>query len=302
MRVIWLMNPAENEKMVRKGIENTDADAYIPCLEDGAAYSDEVKQRARDIVTTVKDDYDWSDKDLYPRINKLNSRYWQDDVDALVSAEPDGFVIPKATSVESTKHLSEYLSELEAEHGLEDGEIGLICMIETTRGLRNAYELASCDERVEGLLFGKEDYSASLRCLKDDEMRYNSLRSGLDYSRGKVAVDASAADVEAIDGPPFSYEDETYMFEDCDKSARFGFTGKLVAHPNQVGPARKGFAPSEEEVDRAKQMLDLEADAEEHGRAAVGAVESQEVTPPVVDQARLVLERAEKLGTRESYD
>lgn len=302
MRVIWLMNPAENESMVRGGIENTDADAFIPCLEDGAAYSDEVKQEAREIVQRVKADYDWTEKDLYPRINKLNSRYWQDDVDELAPTGPDGFVVPKASSIESTKHLSEYLSDVEADSGLEEGSIGIICMIETTRGLRNAYELATCDERVEGLLFGKEDYSASLRCLKDDEKRYETLRSGLDYSRGKVAVDASAADVEVIDGPPFSYEDTDYMFADCDKSARFGFTGKLVAHPNQIEPARKGFAPSEAEVERARQMLDLEKDAEEHGKAAVGAVESQEVTPPVVDQARLVLERAEALGTRESYD
>lgn len=302
MRIIWLMNPAENEQMVRKGIENTEADAYIPCLEDGAAYDDEVKANAREIVKRAKADYDWSDKDLYPRINKLNSRYWQDDVDALAPVAPDGFVIPKATSVESTLHLCDYLDSVEADHGIEQGSIGLICMIETTRGLRNAYELASCDDRVEGLLFGKEDYSASLRCLKDDEMRYKTLRSGLDYSRGKVAVEASAANVEAIDGPPFSYEDTKYMFEDCDKSARFGFTGKLVAHPNQVAPAKKGFAPSEAEVERARQMLDLEKDAVDHGRAAVGAVESQEVTPPVVDQARLVLERAELLGTRESYE
>jgi citrate lyase subunit beta/citryl-CoA lyase len=302
MRIIWLMNPAENETMVRKGIENTDADAYIPCLEDGAAYSDEVKQQARDIVTDAKADYDWSDKDLYPRINKLNSRYWEDDADALVPIEPDGFVIPKATSPESVRHLSEHISDLEAEHGIEEGSTGLITMIETTTGLRNAYDLATADPRVEGVLFGKEDYSASLRCLKDDDRRYETLRSGLDYSRGKVAVDASAADVEAIDGPPFSYEDTDYMFHDCDKSARMGFTGKLVAHPNQVEPAKKGFAPSEEEVDRAKQMLDLEADATDAGRAAVGAVESQEVTPPVVDQARLVLERADRLGTRESYE
>jgi citrate lyase subunit beta/citryl-CoA lyase len=175
-------------------------------------------------------------------------------------------------------------------------------MIETTTGLRNAYELASCDDRVEGLLFGKEDYSASLRCLKDDEMRYETLRDELDYSRGKVTVDASAADVEAIDGPPFSYVDEEYMWRDCNKAARLGFTGKLVAHPNQIEPAHKGFAPSEAEVERAEQMLGLEEDATAQGRAAVGAVENQEVTPPVVDQARLVLERAELLGTRESYD
>lgn len=302
MRIIWLMNPAENETMVRKGIENTDADAFIPCLEDGTAYNQEAKEKARGIVTDVMADYDWSDQDMYPRINKLNSRYWEDDVEAIVPSNPDGFVIPKSQSVESTRHLCARLDELEAEHGIEQGSIGLISMIETTTGLRNAYELATCDDRVEGVLFGKEDYSASLRCLKDDEMRYETLRDELDYSRGKVAVDASAAGVEAIDGPPFSYVDEEYMWRDCNKSARMGFTGKLVAHPNQIEPARKGFAPAAAEVERAKQMVGLGDDATEHGRAAVGAVENQEVTPPVIDQARLVIDRADLLGTRESYD
>lgn len=302
MRLVWLMNPAENETMVRKGIEGTEADAFIPCLEDGTAYNQEAKEKARGIVADVLDDYDWTDRDMYPRINKLNSRYWQDDVEALVPANPDGFVIPKSQSVESTRHLSEHLDDLEEEHGIEKGSTGLICMIETTVGLRNAFELATSDSRVEGLLFGKEDYSASLRCLKDDEIRYETLRDELDYSRGKVTVDASAADVEAIDGPPFSYVDEEYMWRDCNKSARMGFTGKLVAHPNQIQPALKGFAPSAAEVERAKEMVGLEEDATAHGRAAVGAVENQEVTPPVVDQARLVLDRAEAIGTRESYD
>jgi citrate lyase subunit beta/citryl-CoA lyase len=290
MRIVWLVTPAGDREMVQ-GALRSNADVVFPCLEDGTPYTDEAKREARGVLSEVLAGTD-TDADVYPRINELTSEYWRDDMEAIVPAEPDGIIVANATSPENLRDLSRYVRELERSHGIEPDSIGLACLVENPRAVRNAYELSTADERMDAVLFGADDFAQSLGALKEDGRRYETLRSELDYPKSKIAIDASAGDRERVDSAPLLVDDE-YIFEESNKAARLGFTGKIALHPSQIDPIHRGFAPPKAEVERSREII------ERHEEDVGGTINDVLVVPPVVKQAKFVLERFEKLRYRE---
>jgi citrate lyase subunit beta/citryl-CoA lyase len=287
------MMPGDKERLVRKAVEFR-PDAVIPCLEDGVAYEPAAKQAARELLVRLSSEVDWAGEQIlfYPRINRSNSEYWRDDVVSLLEGKPDGLVIAKEESPDRVRDVDEFLAEQERRTGRAEGSVPLIVMVETALGLHRAYELASASPRVEGLLLGREDLSASLGIMRRHSEMVSSGHEELLYARSKFVLDCKAAGKEAIDGASFTYSDEGYMSHDSSLAARLGFTGKLSAHPKHVKSIRLGFTPDPADVEIARQMVEMTAEYEKNGDAPVFGVAGMEVTPPIVDQARLVLARA----------
>lgn len=303
--ITWMIAPAGNAEKLHETAELEGIDIFYPDLEDSTANTDESIQRGRENIRNIAGEYDWSDRELLPRINEIPSPYWKDDVEALVPLEPDGVVIPKTDSVEEVEQLSSHLGDLEEEHGIEKNSIGIACTIESPRGLVQAYEIATAADRVDKITLGDEDFAAQLGALRNDEMRYSTLRGGLDYARGKLAVDAAAAGVEAHDGSPFALQDDDFITNESDKLARMGYDGRKVIHTGQIKPILRGFAPPQKEVDRAQKIMELDEAAAEGEEAAIEKIdeanilEDTKLTSSVVEQAKLTLERYEKIGARE---
>lgn len=292
-RVVWHMMPGDKERLIRKAVEFR-PDAVIPCLEDGVVYEASAKRVARELLASLSTAVDWAAVGIlfYPRINRSNSEYWRDDVAVLLDGNPDGLVIAKEESPDRVRDVDAFLGEQERRTGRPEGSIPLIVMVETALGLYRAFELASASPRVEGLLLGREDLSASLGIMRRHSEMVSSGHEELLYARSKFVLDCKAAGKVAIDGASFTYSDEDYMNHDSSLAARLGFTGKLSAHPKHVAAIRRGFMPDPEDVEIARQMVALTEEYEEKGDAPVFGVAGMEVTPPIVDQARLVLARA----------
>jgi citrate lyase subunit beta/citryl-CoA lyase len=296
-KIIWHMMPAENERLVRKSADFK-VDAIIPCLEDGTAYTSEAKQAARESLARVRDEIDWKKKGIlfYPRINRSNSEYWHDDVRALVAMKVDGLIIAKEESPDRIRDVCDLISSEEEKHGIKSGSIRVTIMLETALGLVRCYEMASADPRVDGVMVGREDLSSNLGIFR----RHAELLEGgnleLLYARSKVVADCRAAGKYALDGASLTFTDEDYMAFDCSLAARMGFSGKLSAHPRHIETIRAGFSPLPEDVEIALQMVEGAKAMSDRGEAPVLGVEGMEVTPAVVPQAQLVLDRAKWAG------
>lgn len=296
-RIVWHMMPAETERLIRKSAEFA-VDAIIPCLEDGTAYTPEAKQEAREILKRVREEIDWADKGIlfYPRINRSNSEYWHDDVKALVAMKVDGLIIAKEESPDRIRDVCALITEEEVKNGLEPGSIRVTVMLETALGLTRCYEMASADSRVDAVMVGREDLSSNLGIFR----RHSELLEGgnmeLLYARSKAVADCRAAGKRALDGASLTFTDAEYMAFDCSLASRLGFSGKLSAHPKHIDAIRAGFSPLPEDIEIAQQMVEGAKKMSDAGVSPVLGVAGMEVTPAVVPQAQLVLDRAKWAG------
>lgn len=205
---------------------------------------------------------------LAVRCNPLASERGARELAALTDAPrpPDSVVVPK---VERVADVPEGLPAQ--------------ALVETAAGLLNLREIAM-SPGLEALIVGYADLAASLG---------RSLRGAASLDRwlaiqDAVLVAARAAGLRAIDGPFLAIGDEPGLRAASDRAAELGFDGKWAIHPSQVRPIREAFAPTEEELARARAVVDaLE-------RAADGAVslDGEMVDEPVRLAALRTLSRA----------
>lgn len=292
MRVIWMMMPGSDSGLIKKSLKYR-PDVIIPCLEDGVAYIPAAKQNARDSLKKDLSGSLFSEIDVlvFPRINHPSSEYWKLDIEMLVETEASGLVIPKTESGDEVREVVKFLEKIEAEKGRKVG-LEIIAMIETARGVMRAEEIASAHPRVRGVLFGREDYSASVGLMRRHKDSLAEVSPELLYSRSQVVTAAKSAGVEAIDGAAFTLVDHEYIRRDASLTARLGFTGKLAAHPAHVEGIRAAYTPDPDDLAVAHAMIELETKSKESGVAAVGGISGMEVTPPVIEQAKLLVQRA----------
>jgi citrate lyase subunit beta/citryl-CoA lyase len=161
-------------------------------------------------------------------------------------------------------------------------------MVETARGVLAAPALASV-EHVAGLLFGAADFRASVRASRDPD------EAELLLARGTLVLAARAAGVEVFDTPSFEYRDEVRLERSARRARTLGFDGKAAIHPGQVAVINRVFAPTPEEADRARRIVEaLEAAARE-GRG-VATVDGEMVEALHAAEARRTLARARQAG------
>jgi citrate lyase beta subunit len=163
----------------------------------------------------------------------------------------------------------------------------VIAIIETARGLRSAYDTASCD-RVAALLLGAVDLGAELGL----EPRPDGLE--ILHARSQVVVDSAAAGIR----PPFDIvhldvRDDPGLEEECRLARSLGFRGKACIHPAQLETVHRVFAPTEAECDWAAQVVEAYEREAGEGRG-VFALNGAMVDLPVVERARRILAEAER--------
>jgi len=88
-----------------------------------------------------------------------------------------------------------------------------------------------------------------------------------------------------LDGVTTAIRDEALIEDDCRNAVEVGMGGKLIIHPAQLAAARRGFAPSADEVAWAKAVLN----AAEAGAAV--QVAGAMIDAPVIARARQIIAR-----------
>lgn len=257
-----LFVPGNNRRFIEKA-KSLNADIICFDLEDSVPLKE--KQIARDMVSEeLAKRNDFGVSSVYVRINSYESYSAIGDLNAIVSDEIEGLVVPKVNDSREVNHLSLKLAELEHKKAMSK-KMKIMASIESALGLINSYSIATADPRVNMLVFGVFDF------LYD--MRLDYVQDGMEYSfaRAKIPIDARAAGIGAIDAIWQKVDDLTGLIRDSTAAKRLGYQGKCIIHPKQLLPVTRVFIPSNNEIDWARKVVEALGETMERGRGK-GAV------------------------------
>ncbi len=274
------------------------ADEIALDLED--AVIPEEKPGARvNVVTSARED-DWGDKTLSVRVNGLATKYFYQDVVTLVEEvgdELDTLLVPKVGSGEDVYVVETLLEQVEAAAGVAE-PLGISVIVESAEGIENVGEIASASDRLESLLFGSGDYSASIGIPHPSAAgdRGFAYPGDLWHSvRSRILNAAKANDLDAIDGPYADFDDPDGYEEHCKTSAALGFDGKFLIHPNQIDVANDVYGPSEADIEHAREIVDALGEGDIEGKGAVN-LDGVMVDIAHYQHAQGILDAAEAIG------
>ncbi|MST34226.1 CoA ester lyase [Acidimicrobiaceae bacterium USS-CC1] len=264
--------PGSSERFLEKA-PGLGADEVFLDLEDAVAPAEKVAARSR--VAAAVRSADWGDAVVCVRVNAWDSPWTVGDLlEAVAPAGQrlDTVMLPKVERAAEVVALDLVLTQLERTVGLPVGHLGIEAQIETARGLIEAEAIAAASPRVEALILGPVDMSAS--------MGMPSLAGGLDipaypgdyfhYVLVKILMAGRAAGVQVVDGPYVKVRDLDGLRAYATRAQTLGYDGKWSLHPDQVPVLNEVFSPSPAQFERACTILDAYARATEgDGRGAV---------------------------------
>jgi citrate lyase subunit beta/citryl-CoA lyase len=244
------------------------ADMVFLDLEDAVAPLEKPAARAK--VVEAINTLDWGDAVLCVRVNAWDTEWTYRDVIEVVegaSERLDELMLPKVETAADVVALDHLLTQIEKVTGRQS-RVGIEAQIETARGLINVEEICAAGDRLETIILGPVDMSASM------EMR--SLAGGLDipdypgdyfhYAFVKILMAGRANGLQVIDGPYVKVRDSEGFREFCKRTQILGYDGKWALHPDQVTILNEMFSPTQEQFDKACAVLDAYKDATEGDR------------------------------------
>lgn len=274
----------------RRKIEKATAlgvDCICMDLEDGTAVSK--KAEARMVIAQAMKELDFGISERCIRINSIGSGFEKDDLASALAARPDTIVVPKIETAEQVKWVSEQIESYELSNMLNIGSIRLLIGVETAKGILNLKEIAEADKRLEAIIFGGEDYAASIGATRTKE------GTELLYARLATVAACAANDLQAIDIVFIDFKDSQGLRLEADQGAGFGFSGKQVIHPNQVPVVQEAFTPSDESIAYAKRVVESFEASQKEGKGAY-ALDGKMIDMPLLKNAQKVLDRARAAG------
>jgi citrate lyase subunit beta-like protein len=169
------------------------------------------------------------------------------------------------------------------------GGIRLLAGLETAKGVLNLKKIARADKRLEALIFGGEDFAASIGATRSIEA------TELLYARQAVVTVCAAYEIQAIDIVYIDFRDTDGLRHEAQQGADWGFVGKQIIHPNQVGPVQEAFTPADAAIAHARRVVELFEASQKEGKGAY-ALDGKMIDMPLVKAAQNVLERARAAG------
>ena len=250
--------PGSSEKMLAKG-PTIPADMTFLDLEDAVAPLE--KEAARPKVVQAIRDQDWGDRVLCVRVNDWSTEWTAFDVIEVVGNSGDRLdelMLPKVQNAHQVVALDLLLTQVEKKAGLPIGHIGIEAQIETAQGLINVEEICAASPRLETIILGPVDFSA--------DMQMPSLAGGLQipeypgdyfhYVFMKILMAGRANGLQVIDGPYVKVRDEAGFRDYATRTQILGYDGKWALHPDQVTVLNEIFSCSQEQFDKAWDVLD----------------------------------------------
>jgi citrate lyase subunit beta/citryl-CoA lyase len=240
------------------------------------------------------------------RVNAWDTKWTYGDVIDVVGNAGERLeevMLPKVQSAAEVVAMDLLLTQVETNAGLPRGHIGIEAQIETARGLINVEEICAASPRLETVILGPVDFSAS--------MEMPSLQGGLQipeypgdyfhYVFMKILMAGRANGLQVIDGPYVRVRDPEGFRDFATRTQILGFDGKWALHPDQVTILNEVFSPTQEQFDRAWAILDAYRDATE-GADRKGAVMFGD---EMIDEASRkvaikLVSRGERAGLRRS--
>ena len=288
-----LFVPGDSDRKIAKAL-SSGADALILDLEDSVALDRKAEARAmtRDFIASTKGQ--GKRPRLYVRINALTTDLWSADLEGVMSAGPDGIILPKPRSGEDVHRLSLALDHAEERAGLKLGSTRIVAIAtEVPICILNMSSFVESSSRLEGLTWGAEDLSAEVGSTATREPN-GVLTSPYRLARDLCLFTAVSAGVQPIDTVFIDFRDLDGLKAEAAAAARDGFTGKLAIHPDQVEIINAAFTPSRREIEHARDIVAMFAASP---GAGVISLHGQMYDRPHLTRAERVLARAGLAGS-----
>lgn len=151
-------------------------------------------------------------------------------------------------------------------------------IIESALGVIKAYEIASASKNICALAIGLEDYTADIGTQRTNEGRESI------FARQMLINATKAAGIQAIDTVFSDVSDMEALRQSVLEAKSLGFEGKGCIHPRQIPVVHEAFAPTSEEIEKAKKIVYAFNEAEKKGLGVV-SLGSKMIDPPVVKRA-----------------
>ena len=260
--------PGSSEKMLGKA-PTLPADMVFLDLEDSVAPLE--KEAARSKVVDAIKNQDWGDKVLCVRVNAWDTQWTAFDVMEVVGNAGERLeevMLPKVQTAAEVVALDLLLSQVEAHAGLPAGHIGIEAQIETTLGLINVEEICAASPRLEAIIFGPADFAASMEMpvLTGGVQIAEYPGDHFHYVFSKILMAGRANGLQVIDGPFLKIRDPDAFRDYCQRTRVLGYDGKWALHPDQVTILNELYSPTQEQFDRAWDILDAYEKATEGER------------------------------------
>jgi|SRR5690606_38352543 len=252
-------------------------DGIILDLEDSVAPTE--KDAAQFLVRNALRSVDFYGCERMVRINQLPKGL--DDLKFVVPHNVHVILIPKCESAEQIKQVEEKVNHLKKEYKIKNA-IYYMPILESALGIIKAYEIASASENVCALAIGLEDYTADIGTQRTNEGRESFI------ARSMIVNAAKAAGVQAIDTVFSDVADMEGLRQSVLEAKSLGFEGKGCIHPRQVKVVHEAFAPTPEEIEKARKIVNAFEEAEKKGLGVV-SLGTKMIDPPVVKRAQRIL-------------
>jgi citrate lyase subunit beta/citryl-CoA lyase len=282
-----LYMPGSNARALEKA-KSLPADGVILDLEDSVA--PDAKEAARQQVVDAVKAGGFGAREVFIRVNGVDTPWHADDLAAAAHAAPDAILVPKISNPEMLELIGRRLLDMGTDH-----KTRVWAMIETPLAVFNILSIAAeakdSESRLSGFVMGTNDLA------KDTRARLVAGRAPMLAWLSNCVAAARIYGIDILDGV---YNDigNAHGFElECRQGVELGFDGKTLIHPNQIGPCNTAFSPSPEEVALARKMI-AAFDLPENKSKGVVSIDGRMVERLHADMARRTVAIAEAIAGR----
>ena len=241
VRRSFIFTPGLQPEMFPKALASG-ADMVCIELEDGIAMKDKDEAR-KNTIDALKSLEVKNDVELVVRLNCQRTKHGLLDLEAIASnkLKVKAIMLPKVKTPDEITFIDDMLTDC----GLDTD---LHVIMETNQALESIYDIAHSSDRIVALYFGGEDMAA--------ELRVENKLENLVYARSRLVHAGASKGVDVIDVPYLNLENMEGMKKEAQFVKNLGFTGKGSIHPKQISILNEIFTPSEEEISKAKRIMD----------------------------------------------
>ncbi len=282
-----LYMPGSNARALEKA-KTLPADGVIFDLEDSVA--PEAKEAARQQVADTVKAGGFGAREVFVRVNGVDTPWHGDDLSAAAHAAPDAILVPKVSSADTLELIGRRLLDMGTDHRTR-----VWAMIETPLAIFNILQIAEAardsETRLSGFVMGTNDLA------KDTRARLVPGRAPMLPWLSMCIAAARIYGIDILDGVYNDIGNADGFIKECAQGVELGFDGKTLIHPNQIEPCNKAFSPSSAEIEQARKMIAAFDLPENKGKGVV-SIDGRMVERLHADMARRTVAIADAVAKR----
>jgi citrate lyase subunit beta/citryl-CoA lyase len=279
-----LYMPGSNARALEKA-KTLAVDGIILDLEDSVA--PEAKDSARRQVVEAVKAGGFGRREVFIRVNGVDTPWHADDLAAAAHAAPDAILVPKVSTPAVLELIGRRLLDMATHHRTR-----VWAMIETPLAIFNILSIAAVardsESRLSGFVMGTNDLA------KDTRARIVPGRAPMLPWLATCVAAARIHGIDILDGVYNDLGDAEGFERECRQGVDMGFDGKTLIHPGQIEPCNRIFSPSAEEIAQARKVIAAFELPENKGKGVV-SVDGRMVERLHAEMARRTVAIAEAI-------